>query len=126
MKTQCLKGGGDDMHVEPLPADSAAEHVRRRFKGKYKRAYYVCLKVRTNLRFGKNPKKDTGADRENFPRPNSGCKRCNVALCHNQDCWRIFHTQFQGASQPYSMKYCSLVRRCLTKHALSKIINNYM
>ena len=36
---------------------------------------------------------------------NPGCKKCNVALCQNEDCWRIFHTQFQGSSQPYNMKY---------------------
>ena len=96
---------GEEGDAEAVPKTSAAEHQRRRFKGKYKRACYVCLKLRCNVKIGKNVKKETGAERENFPRPNSGCKTCNVALCMEGACWRVFHTQFVGCSQPYNKNY---------------------
>ena len=96
---------GEEQEGEALPKTSSAEHMRRRFKGKYKRACYVCLKLRCNVKIGKNLKKDSGVERENFPRPNSGCKQYNVALCNEGACWRVLHTQFVGCSQPYSMKY---------------------
>jgi len=68
-------------------------HKRVHFKGTYKRSCFVCLNKRQNYTVGKNPKKDTGKRRENFPRSHSGCKECNVALCNTPECWRIMHTE---------------------------------
>ena len=99
-----LVSDADDESDVKVPDVTPLRHVRRRFKGSYKRSCFVCLKLDRNKTQGKKAK-ESGDLRWNYPRSYSGCKTCNVALCVGGDCWTVHHRDYLHCRQNWPMKY---------------------
>ena len=99
-------GSGEDADIEEVQAvHPASVHKRYHFKGRYKRACYVCMQKRNITSISERPRKCSGTVRENLKRPHSGCKFCNVALCEGPSCWKTFHEEYPGVRQNFSMDF---------------------
>ena len=99
-------GSAEDADIEEVQAVTPASvHKRYHFKGRYKRACYVCMQKRNITSISERPRKCSGTVRENLKRPHSGCKFCNVALCEGPSCWKTFHEEYQGVRQNFSMDF---------------------
>ena len=81
------------------------EHVRWWFKGDYKRLCFVCKNRGITNSKGKERKQGDGKPRINYPRSKSCCNCCDVALCNDQTCWDVMHSEFTGQSEPFDRSY---------------------
>ena len=126
MKTQCLKGGGTICtlnHFLRILLPSMSDAASRANTSAHAMCAWNCEPMSGWVR---TPRRTQVQTEKTSPAPTLGVKDAMLLCATIKTAGASSTPSFRGHHNRTAWSTGSLVRRCLTKHALSKIINNYM